>query len=146
MQTPLAKATQGNAPNLRYTIILGELQREARRVIGPNSSNGNPSTSSLSGTHDSSNADILSPGTEQAPASLGSAEWDLGSMDFPLDPNLWMQLDSFPFSKSSDILMFRMKTTVADPSQQTAISKTITVSPLVQVLMDTCDSSRRYQI
>ncbi|KAM0714254.1 hypothetical protein Q7P37_010041 [Cladosporium fusiforme] len=100
-QTPLAKATQSNAPNLRYTIILGELQREARRVIGPDSSaNGNPNTSSSSGQQASSNPDMVSPRTEEAPASLGSAEWDLGSMDFPLDPNLWMQLDSFPFTNS----------------------------------------------
>lgn len=100
VQTPLAKATQGNAPNLRYTIILGELQREARRVISQSSLSSNPNTSSSSGGQGSSNADTVSPGAEQASASLGSAEWDMGSMDFPLDPNLWMQLDSFPFSKS----------------------------------------------
>lgn len=98
VQTPLAKATQSNAPNLRYTIILGELQREARRVIASASSNGDPGTSSSSDQAEASHIDTASLSGQ--PQSLGSAEWDLGSMDFPLDPNLWMQLDSFPFSKS----------------------------------------------
>jgi hypothetical protein len=94
VQSYLATATESNAPNLRYGIILGELQREARRVIAPSSqknSSGDPGTSSSSG-----------PPTDPAsaaeqPLPLG-ADWDLGSMDFPLDTNLWMQLDSFPFS------------------------------------------------
>ena len=95
VQSHLATATESNAPNLRYSIILGELQREARRVIAPSSqtnSGGDPGTSSSSGPH-------TDPGsaTEQ-PLSLGS-DWEMGSMDFPLDPNLWMQLDSFPFSE-----------------------------------------------
>jgi hypothetical protein len=94
VQSHLATATESNAPNLRYSIILGELQREARRVIAPSSqtnSSGDPGTSSSSGP-------LTDPASAaERPLPLGS-DWDLGSMDFPLDPNLWMQLDSFPFS------------------------------------------------
>lgn len=43
------------------------------------------------------------------------SDWS-GRFDFPLDPNLWMQLDSFPFSKSSGIseVCNPMLTPVAD--------------------------------
>ena len=94
VQSHLATATQSNAPNLRYSIILGELQREARRVIDSASqttSSADPGTSSSS-----------CPQTDPASASdqplALESDLDIGSMDFPLDPNLWMQLDSFPFS------------------------------------------------
>jgi hypothetical protein len=94
VQSHLATATQSNAPNLRYSIILGELQREAQRVIDSSSqttSSADPGTSSSSG-----------PQTDPASASdqplALESDLDIGSMDFPLDPNLWMQLDSFPFS------------------------------------------------
>jgi hypothetical protein len=96
VQSHLATATQSNAPNLRYSIILGELQREARRVI-----DSDPGTSSSSG-----------PQTDPASASEQplalESDLDIGSMDFPLDPNLWMQLDSFPFSMCmmADITIF----------------------------------------
>ena len=95
VQSHLATATESNAPSLRYSIVLGELQREARRVIAPTTqpnSSGDPGTSSSSGPQ----TDPASANEEPLP--LGS-DWDLGSMDFPLDPNLWMQLDSFPHSE-----------------------------------------------
>lgn len=96
VQVHLATATEANAPNLRYSIILGELQREARRVLSSQaqaSSSGDPGTSSSSGPQ----TDPASVAADQ-PTNM-SSDWDMGSMDFPLDPNLWMQLDSFPFSE-----------------------------------------------
>lgn len=94
VQSHLATATQSNAPNLRYSIILGELQREARRVVDPASqttSSGDPEASS------SSEPQTDAASTSDQTIALES-DLDIGSMDFPLDPNLWMQLDSFPFS------------------------------------------------
>lgn len=99
VQSHLATATQSNAPNLRYSIILGELHREAKRVIASSSQTaptGDPGTASSSGRQ----TDPASVGEQ--PLTIGS-DWDIGSMDFPLDPNLWMQLDSFPFSMSPHI-------------------------------------------
>ena len=94
VQSHLATATESNAPNLRYSIILGELQREAKRAIAPSSqsiSSGDPGTSSSTGSLNDPNS------TAESQLPSGS-DWDLCSMEFPLDPNLWMQLDSFPFS------------------------------------------------
>jgi hypothetical protein len=94
VQSHLATATQSNAPNLRYSIILGELQREARRVIDSSSqttSSADPGTSSSSGPH-------TDPASTLEQTLALESDLDIGSMDFPLDPNLWIQLDSFPFS------------------------------------------------
>jgi len=104
VQSHLATATQSNAPNLRYSIILGELQREARRVIDSASqttSSADPGTSSSSGPH-------TNPASASDQPLALESDLDIGSMDFPLDPNLWMQLDSFPFSMCmmADITIF----------------------------------------
>lgn len=98
VQSHLATITQKNAPNLRYSLILGELQLEAKRAVSSPSS-GDPGTSSSSGGQGS--ASVHSVPTGQM---AGSSDWELNSVDFPLDPNLWLQLDAFPFSRSSSKL------------------------------------------
>jgi hypothetical protein len=90
VQAHLARATNANAPSLRYSIILEELQQElscilsrqeiydARGTIEENT--GQP--------HQSAGADL----------SLEARQWDDLDMDFPLDPGLWTQLDTLLFS------------------------------------------------
>lgn len=137
VQSHLATATQSNAPNLRYSIILGELQREARRVIDSASqttSSGDPGTSSSSGPQ----TDPAS--TSDQPLALES-DLDIGSMDFPLDPNLWMQLDSFPFSMCK--MLINNHASVTDLRVQRTIHsiKTTMVSPEIRTWVQPCNEA-----
>lgn len=93
VQAHLAEATQLNAPNLRYSIILEELRQEAlralKRVRHPQPTAAAPA--------------VLLDGIDQTPgqASLNSvSDWD-SMLEFPTDPELWLQLDSFPFDGKS---------------------------------------------
>nr|POE83366.1 putative transcriptional regulatory protein [Quercus suber] len=90
IQTHLKEGTRSNAPSLRYSIVLEELQQEARRLIGK--AMPSPTTLPQSQQQGSSTATIQ-------PDVEGTFDWDGFASDFPLDSNLWMQLDSFPFSK-----------------------------------------------
>lgn len=101
IQRHLSEATHTNAPSLRYSIILEELQQETKRLMRQN----NPRPPSLSG--------LLETPTEGHPyatpanASDGSPEsnrtssfgFDALGGDFALDPDLWLQLESFPYRK-----------------------------------------------
>ncbi|KAK3711542.1 hypothetical protein LTR37_009533 [Vermiconidia calcicola] len=102
IQKHLAEATQTNAPSLRYSIILEELQQETARLMAKQSSQRPANLSGLieapTGTHPY--ASPLNP-SESSPSSTrpGSISWDSLNSDFPLDPDIWLQLDSFPFRK-----------------------------------------------
>lgn len=99
IQKHLAEATQTNAPSLRYSIILEELQQETYRLMVKQNQSRPPALSGLLDTQTESHpyAVPLSQ-TEGSPLSnRASTTWDSLSGDFPVDPDLWLQLDSFPF-------------------------------------------------
>ena len=109
IQRYLGEATQANAPSLRYSIILEELQREAQRLMVGQLQPRPPSLDGLlqapSGAHPYASplgAAELSPSSSRT----GVASWDSMSGDFPLDPNLWCELDYFPFCKSATATLF----------------------------------------
>lgn len=91
VQGHLAEATQLNAPNLRYSLILEELRQEAFRALDlrvPRTQHAEvmpaPATDSTDQT----------PGGDSTMNSV--SDWD-PLLDFPMDPELWLQLDTFPF-------------------------------------------------
>jgi len=84
VQIHLAQATQSNAPNLRYSVILEELQQETRRRL-----------QKMKEKPTSAGADFL---YEDIPTlQSASTEWD-SMLNFPVDPELWLEIDAFPFS------------------------------------------------
>ncbi|KAI7221884.1 hypothetical protein KC333_g1434 [Hortaea werneckii] len=97
VQMHLATVTRSNAPNLRYSIILGELQQEARRVLNTANTQFPKTPMEESGQQDSAAVTDMSMTT--LPGETPS-DWS-GRFDFPLDPNLWLQLDSFPFTDTN---------------------------------------------
>lgn len=102
VQGHLARITAANAPNLRYSIILGELQQETRRALKSGSAMHFPQLP-VEPEQENGPSNIPDMGTG---ANVGEtpSDWDTHSFDFPLDPNLWLQLDSFPFSKLPCVL------------------------------------------
>lgn len=88
----LAEATQKNAPNLRYSIILEELKQETLRALKKRSFQPPAAMPEVSTKDIQGNEYIL--GQEMQPES--ASEWE-SMLDFPTDPELWLQLDSFPF-------------------------------------------------
>lgn len=87
VQTHLAEAPQRNAPNLRYSIILEELRQEALRALNggaPFARQAEPMPN------------IQNDGTYHTPGSALNSMSDWDSM-LEFDPELWLQLDSFPF-------------------------------------------------
>lgn len=111
IQTYLKEGTRTNAPSLRYSIVLEELQEEVRRLTG--NAKPQPMIVPLSDQPTMS-------GTAPQLAADGMFDWESWTGDFPLDSNLWMQLDSFPFSRSSLIATTGGH---ADIMQQTLTSK-----------------------
>lgn len=97
VQMHLATVTRSNAPNLRYSIILGELQQEARRVLKNNTANTQFPETPVDQSGQQGPAAVTDMSLTTLPGETPS-DWS-GRFDFPLDPNLWLQLDSFPFSK-----------------------------------------------
>lgn len=108
IQKHLADATHHNAPSLRYSIILEELQQETGRVMARASAPRPPVLSGLleppaAGAHPYAHpvsANDSSPSSNQA----GSVQWDSLSGDFPFDNDIWLHLDSFPFVSSLQFL------------------------------------------
>jgi hypothetical protein len=93
VQGHLAEATQRNAPNLRYSVILEELKQEALRSLRRREPQDlNEQTVTVASTPAS--RPNHTPG--QCSQSNSLSEWE-SLVDFPLDPELWLQLDSFPF-------------------------------------------------
>ena len=88
VQRHLAKVTQSNAPGLRYSIILEELEQEAGNLLRKPDID----LPSVVATTNTQLDTVLTPATD-----LDGA-WEAMSAEFPLDPDLWAQLDYFPFS------------------------------------------------
>ncbi|CAK1354780.1 unnamed protein product [Cercospora beticola] len=108
VQQHLAEATKSNAPSLRYNIVLEELQQEAQRPVAEHRqtppasipSQQNPAlTSHFGGSMADPNslADVDRV-LQSVEATMPVASLDTYSSDFALDPNLWLTLDSFPFT------------------------------------------------
>ena len=91
VQAHLAEATQLNAPNLRYSIILEELKQEALRALNRRAPRVQHSDEVSVVPSNEMNA---TPGQESQFNSV--SDWE-SMLDFPTDPELWLQLDSFPF-------------------------------------------------
>ncbi|WPH04220.1 putative transcriptional regulatory protein [Acrodontium crateriforme] len=106
VQKYLADATRTNAPSLRYNIVLEELHQEAQRLLrktdqGParetaiNSDNeGLQSRPQLQSTQNSSALETQAIGGTLPDETF---DWTAWGSDFPIDPDLWLQLDSIPF-------------------------------------------------
>ncbi|TKA73305.1 hypothetical protein B0A55_08887 [Friedmanniomyces simplex] len=107
VQKLFAGAVEMNAPSLRYNVVLEELRQELLRL----SAKSDPRKLSEREQQavDSSSAarpqdelyGVISgePATEAVPLSVESEmPLDGLNLDFPFEPDLWLQLDSFPFS------------------------------------------------
>jgi hypothetical protein len=90
VQAHLARATHTNAPSLRYSIILEELQQELQCLLD------RPEISCTRAAVDEFGESHGQP--ESAELALEARQWDGLDMDFPLDPELWLQLDTLLFS------------------------------------------------
>ncbi|CAD0085069.1 unnamed protein product [Aureobasidium mustum] len=90
VQVHLARATNANAPSLRYSIILEELQQELSCLLSRSDIAQSEVTNRQVATIDHQ--------AMSANSSLEPRQWDASDMDFPLDPELWFQLDTLPFS------------------------------------------------
>ena len=102
IQKHLAEATQTNAPSLRYSIILQELRQEASRLMAKSSQTRPLNLSEVvdGPTERRTYADPVSLSESSPPFNRGnSVDWDSLSGDFPLDPDVWLQLDSFPLRR-----------------------------------------------
>jgi hypothetical protein len=90
VQAHLARATNTNAPSLRYSIILEELQQELQCILDrPEISYAHAAVEGFAEDHGQ---------PESADLALETRQWDGLDMDFPLDPELWLQLDTLLFS------------------------------------------------
>ncbi|KAK0883758.1 hypothetical protein LTR87_002498 [Friedmanniomyces endolithicus] len=106
VQKHFAGAVEMNAPSLRYNVVLEELRQELSRL----------SVKSVSQKRSELEQQPLDPGsasrpreelfevtnadstTQARPVPADSAmPLDGLSIDFPFEPDLWLQLDSFPF-------------------------------------------------
>ncbi|CAK4034698.1 fungal specific transcription factor domain-containing [Lecanosticta acicola] len=108
VQKDLIEASRTNAPSLRYSIVLEELHQEVQRM------NSKPPQrlshlSTILETH-SGGPSQPSPnpmGVEEIVESVEAGAEDplmeALARDFPLDPDLWLALDSFPFSDLGQI-------------------------------------------
>ncbi len=100
IQKHLSAATASNAPSLRYSIVLEELQQEARRLMTRASHGRPPHVSGLIEAPTESHP-YATPSKTGEPSPLsqstGSSSWGSVS-DFPIDNNLWAQLDAYPFT------------------------------------------------
>lgn len=106
-QIHFAEATKENAPCTRFSIILEELQSETHRLMTRNQQQQRPpQLKALLDTSGESSA-FARPAKRPETATSGSGlsdradsmSWESLGADFPLDPDLWLQLDSFPFCK-----------------------------------------------
>jgi hypothetical protein len=111
----LAQATPTNAPSLRYSVILEELRQEATRPAKERCATGlqlaglgqirqtDQSDSGLEGTPDGLQ-EQQQAGTLVANDNAGiTTPFEFGNADdfLTLEPDLWLQLDAFPFCELS---------------------------------------------
>jgi hypothetical protein len=98
----LGNASMTNAPSLRYSIILEELQQEASRLMQKSNKARPPNLSGLVDPPAEAHFYSTPANPSESSPSSNRAEmmnWDSLSGEFPLDPDIWLQLDSFPFRK-----------------------------------------------
>lgn len=103
VQKNLIEATHGNAPSLRYGVVLEELLQEVKKGNGwsadrmLNSNAGVESSTSLGSTQLTHTSAESSPNVFH---DLGSYPSDMMDpfTNFPTDEELWFALDSLPFS------------------------------------------------
>lgn len=103
VQKHLLEATQGNAPSLRYSVILEELVQEVKCANEEHA--GSPSHRSVQvepSTH-AGNTQLANASTGDASLDFHDpASYTLNAMNdfanFPTDEELWFALDSLPFS------------------------------------------------
>ena len=100
-QKHFAEATADNAPSTRYSIILDELRRETQRLMSRNSEQYRPPHLQALLDSAAESHPFARPATRPATATSSdkaeSISWESLGADYPLDPDLWLQLDSFPF-------------------------------------------------
>ena len=107
-QAHFAEATKFNAPCTRFSIILEELQGEAHRLMSRNRQPRPPQLKALLDEPTGEDHPFARPPKRPGTAASGSGEseradsmsWESLGAEWPLDPDLWLQLDSFPFCKS----------------------------------------------
>jgi hypothetical protein len=95
VQQQLVDATECNAPTLRYNIVLGELQQEVVRTL---QSHASPQMPVLAVGHGVSEHTAVTDGSGVT-SSLMEAWGD----ECLFHPDLWLTLDSFPFSDLAQI-------------------------------------------
>ncbi|KAK5120221.1 hypothetical protein LTR85_006427 [Meristemomyces frigidus] len=106
VQRLFADATQMNAPSLRYNVVLEELQQEAHRSLEkavPTARAQQPHHPFTPTARDSvaRHPSATAASEAQLPSEPSTLDMDMLGTDMPLDPDLWLQLDSFPFCWSS---------------------------------------------
>lgn len=108
VQSRLATVTQENAPSLRYSIVLDELQQETQRRMDrpapslstrPNAKPGVRDQSARSLDDNIEKNTTSSRGAQQINTYPNILEWDTLGDEFTLDSDLWLQLDHYPFRK-----------------------------------------------
>ena len=103
IQKHLEEATQTNAPSLRYSLILEELQHETSRLMAKQNQARPPKLSGLLETPNEGHpySTPMNPSENSPSSTRAGSSWDSLSADFPLDPDIWLQLESFPFCECS---------------------------------------------
>jgi hypothetical protein len=103
VQKHFADVVELNAPSLRYNVVLEELQQEVRRtyaqIIRSSIARVAEMEEQMHFSGEGGIRSTLEPGRTQGsfPQEETLLPIDGVDFDFPLDPNLWSQLDAFPF-------------------------------------------------
>ena len=96
VQKDLMEASQGNAPSLRYSIVLEELQQEVQRAM---TNTGSKRPPHLSAIIETGSTPFATTETEKVMDQVETNEFiEAFASEFPLDPDLFLSLDSFPFA------------------------------------------------
>ena len=97
----LHRATNCNAPSLRYNMILEELSHEAQRCTEKVPADRQAEKGSEPEQRFDPSGSLLAGMDDQQPPEAGlPTPLDLDAVfDFPIDSDLWIQLDTFPFGE-----------------------------------------------
>ena len=104
VQKRFADAVEMNAPSMRYSVVLEELRQELARLSskgedGRQAERAHPAVpsampASYDRSHKKANAVL-----ENAVPVVADMDFENIDLSFPLDSDLWSQLDAFPFCK-----------------------------------------------
>jgi len=106
VQKHFAGAVEMNAPSLRYNVVLEELRQELLRLSAKTDSRkrselGKHPFEQVSGSRPQEELiEVANAGSTTQVASISADSGMLFGgldVDFPFEPDLWLQLDSFPF-------------------------------------------------